>query len=193
MRWLVWLSVFVCSVIAMVHANAQTYHQVDAFGIQTINGNTITVSYAGAVGATYHCGSGPYWIGDNSLTPGSFTFTFSAPISAIRAWVSAMEVDEVISFDVNGFPYWLMPSNYRYIPSTCNQYEASVSNGNLVLQKYGNAGAIGGGGEVNITVPGGITSVTIGANGCTMEVYSVCSFMKISLPGTAVRYAGEIR
>lgn len=77
-------------------------------GTQQVGCTNVTVTAAGSVSSpTLQCGMGPYWIGYEAT--GSYTFTFSTPISGVRFNMNATNDNivgtEELVFYINGSFY----------------------------------------------------------------------------------------
>ncbi len=145
--------------------NAQGYYSIThLLGSQNIAGYSVTVTNSPlGTTSTFWCGEGPYWIGsDGPANPGNYTFTFSAPVNDVFVRLTAVNLDEIISFMVNGAPYTLTAANLFGYRDSCGQTRAIVVGGNITappgtLSNSG-AGAI-------IKIPGAVSSVAVRANG----------------------------
>ena len=143
-------------------------------GTVLYGGTNVTVTSAGSASAIPYCGVNPYWVGSGSGSvvpvPGSYTFSFSKPASAVRVLVTAMDVfiggagsidTEKIYIDINGVPYPLTLGNYIPFPGTCAQPTETVYGTALVCTL--DLGA-GGGGQLDIA-QFGINTCTVRTNG----------------------------
>jgi hypothetical protein len=94
-------------------------------GTQQIGCTTVTVTSAGETNAVDFCGIGPYFIGDNPS--GSFTFTFSPPVSGVTIGLSVVNnlpdlpAVEEIEFEVNGtfYPITVPGTTHSCATNTC--------------------------------------------------------------------------
>lgn len=106
-------------------------HQV---GTQLIGCTTVTVTPAGETDEVTVCGVGPYVIGDNP--GGSFTFTFSPPVSGVTIDLSIVNnfpnlAVEEVEFEVNGAFYPIT------VPGTTH----SCATSNCIILPNGRVGA----------------------------------------------------
>ncbi len=154
---ILWASIMcLCSV-----SSAQIYFPITHLtGTQNINGVDITVSSTPlGTGVAPYCDAGPYHIGAADV-PGSYTFIFSTPVGNVKIQSTAQNSDEIISFIVNGVPYFLTASDLSFYGTTCNQPQAIALGGNLAAP--GTPIRPGAGTEINIS---NVSSIEISANG----------------------------
>ncbi len=93
-------------------------------GTLQIGCTTVTVTPAGETDEINSCGIGPYVIGDNPS--GSFTFTFSPPVSGVTIDLSEINnfpnlAVEEVEFEVNGafYPITVPGTTHSCATSTC--------------------------------------------------------------------------
>jgi gliding motility-associated-like protein len=156
------LLVSILSLLSFTQAFSQFFNVSHLTGTQLINGVNVTVTFSGSATSTPWCGVNPYWIGSGG--PGTYTFTFSQPVYAVRAEVTAMNDGELNTFDINGAPYPLTPPNVSVYLGNCNQNQAVIAFGGL-FGPAGTPGTPGVGGQVDIEDCNGITSCSITNNG----------------------------
>jgi hypothetical protein len=81
----------------------------------------VTVTSDGSVGNLDYCGESPYWVGVGS-TGGSYTFSFSPPVSGVSLGLTAINNQPVFSsqeevrFEINGTSY---PITVPGTPGSC--------------------------------------------------------------------------
>lgn len=153
------------------NAHGQYFTVTNTTGTVLYGATNVTVTSAGTASATPWCGVNPYWIGAGSGTipaPGSYTFSFSPPISAVRLYASAMDYhaestldSEKIAIAINGVPYFLTPANFTVWAGTCGQPAAAVIYGEL--RAVADLGA-GAGGQLDVTAAM-ISTCTVSTNG----------------------------
>src|SRR6218665_1788469 len=79
-------------------AYAQFFVLTHLTGTQNVGGTNVTVTPAAlGTNTVYYCGEGPYWVGAYDI-PGTYTYNFSNPVSAVRVRLTAMNTGEVVSF-----------------------------------------------------------------------------------------------
>ncbi len=139
-------------------ASAQYTTVTNLSGTVAYGPTSVTVTSAGAVSSTPYCGVNPYWVGSFSgsttPSPGSYTFSFSPAVSAIRVYCTAMDVGistsdtEKIGLTINGTFYTLTPANFTVYPGTCGQPAAAIIGGWMDAVVDMGAGA---GGQLDVT------------------------------------------
>jgi len=79
-------------------------------GTQQIGCTSVAVTSDGSIGVLVYCSEAPYWIGVGSSS-GSYTFTFSPPVSGVSLGLTAINNQPVVNsqeevrFEINGAPY----------------------------------------------------------------------------------------
>jgi hypothetical protein len=155
-----------CILLLNASARSQTYNNVNNLsGTTMVAGVGVTVTQAGLV-SSFSCSgvSQPYLegqdIGTSTNGVGSYTWSFSSPVSAIRLHIESIDAGDDITISVNGVPYTITAANINPLlsGSTClgSTGTAVALAGNLVNS---------GGGTNSATVdimPGyGINSITV--------------------------------
>jgi hypothetical protein len=113
-------------------------------GTQQISCTTVTVTSSGSVGNLSFCGQNPYWIGLGD-TNGSYTFTFSPPVSGVRLGLTAINnlspinpgAIEEVRFEINGSFY---PITVPGTVGSCGFPLAVITGGGNVGAQLGEAG-----------------------------------------------------
>ncbi len=160
MHTLKWHLILLLLTLSSACSFAQVYYRIShTAGTQNINGVNVNVFPGGYTSNYQFCGTGPYWIAPDSGV-GSYTFQFSPAVPNVRVWVTAMDSAEVVSFRVNGSPYYLTASNVSSFPG-CNQGMVPINNGNLEAlpdpYQYPGKGA-------EVRIHGNINSIEVHAN-----------------------------
>ena len=146
---------------------AQYFNVVATSGTVPVGGVNVTVTSVNG-DVTSACGLlGPYREGNGA--PGSYTWSFSAPMAAVRVHIDGINVGDDISFMVNGSPYLLSSSEVTPLASSCfGGLTAVAVGGNLVSN-----GSTISGATVDIYNGGlGINSITIASLGAGGGVVS---------------------
>lgn len=110
---------FLCCLIFSKTLPGQCTTQVTHLsGTQQVGCTNVTVTSQGSVGTVTICNKGPYLMG--STSPGSYTFTFSPPVSGVRVGLYAINNfvfgEEEVAFYVNGSFY---PITNPGVPDGC--------------------------------------------------------------------------
>lgn len=132
---------------------------------------SVTVTSAGSVSSTPYCGVNPYWVGSFSgsttPSPGSYTFSFTPAVSAVRVYCTAMDVGiatidtEKIGITINGVFYTLTPANFTVYPGTCGQPAAAIIGGWMdAVIDFG----LGAGGQLDVSASS-ISTCKVETNG----------------------------
>ncbi len=174
---LAFLFFFLCFILLQCQKSvAQDYSRVTVMsGNQVLRNNTVTVTSAGVVANTglwAECQANPYSIGLNyNGQPGSFTHTFSSPVTYIRLPVSATNIGELNTLYINGTKYNITATDIDSLKTCDTQYylqNTASANGELVFTGpivgptyYGRFGSA----AVRIYIASGINSIRFENNG----------------------------
>jgi hypothetical protein len=138
--WLLVLLIFIPHRIQGQCAN-QVFH---ASGTQLVGCTNVTVTSQGSTSILDYCDENPYWIGVGTSS-GSYTFTFSPPISGVSLGLTAINnqpaipSEEEVRFEINGAPY---PITVPGTPGSCFTSAVITSSG-AVSAVPGEVGAWG--------------------------------------------------
>jgi hypothetical protein len=129
------------ALLATTVASAQSlYHVSHTTGKLQIGGIDVTVNpinnaypYSGSGGN--FCGAGPYFIGQGTGGASStgYQFIFSKPINAARFQITASEVGEAISFDINRMPYTITNSQVSNYTGYCGSPNGWIVSGGQLM------------------------------------------------------------
>ena len=98
--------------------NRQVFH---TSGTQQIGCTSVAVTSDGSIGVLDYCSEAPYWVGVGTSS-GSYTFTFSPPVSGVSLGLTAINnqpvfnSQEEVRFEINGAPY---PITVPGTPGAC--------------------------------------------------------------------------
>lgn len=90
--------------------SAQAIQVLHVSGTQQVGCTSVTVTSVGSTGVLSYCGESPYWVGVGTQS-GSYTFSFSPPVSAVSLGITAINNQLVVSsreevrFEIDGVPY----------------------------------------------------------------------------------------
>jgi uncharacterized protein YjdB len=125
-----------------VQSMAQTYFSVtNLSGTVAVGGVNVTVTSTGSA-STYSCGGfeQPYYEGGGSA--GSYTWSFSSPVSKIRMHVGALDPGETMQFFVNGVAYTLTGANLsNFAPKCFSAVSNGVASGGILTNPGGTVAA----------------------------------------------------
>ena len=116
----------VAVLLLALNANGQWYTTTNTTGTVLYGSTNVTVVGAGTA-STYAswCGAGPYWIGAGTplwpgpASPGSYTYSFSPAVNAIKVSATAMNHGETIEITLNGVPYIISPGEWVPWAGSC--------------------------------------------------------------------------
>jgi len=143
--------------------SAQTYYNdTNTTAPSLLDGITVTMSNTGTVDSNnFSCGGpneGPYFIGGASAVAGSYTWSFSASVQAVRMQIDGVQLGDTITVQVNGAPYFITSSNVNSF-GACIYGTTFVAAGNGAIVGTGNSS-----GEIDITGMN-INSLTLSESG----------------------------
>lgn len=150
-------------------ASAQFTAVTHLSGTATYSGHTVGVTSAGTASNISYCGTSPYWIGAGTgfgtPDPGSYTFTFSPAVNAIRVFVTAANPGESITATINGTRYSLTSSEVFTYTGTCGETSMPLSGDSLLADTAVSRSSDGAQAGGFMILRCGITSATIATNG----------------------------
>lgn len=159
--------------LAVSCASTSLYSQYKRVTVQNSSqvfvSNSVAVSYAGLPPTElsfYSCGYGPYHIGNQVnflgiVTPTSYTFSFSNPVTHVRLDFGLFYTNGVVTTAINGSQFALSASNLGLSNNMCDWNIAPSIVGGNVVAAPGPPITHKNSGLVTISVPSGINTATI--------------------------------
>ena len=181
-------TMLLCSLLLLnIPATSQTYYSVtNLSGTSVAGGIGVTVTSSGIV-SSFSCSgiSQPYVEGNDpsssSFGVGSYTWSFSAPVAAVRLHIESINTGDDVSLTINGVPYIITASNISPLLSTST---CTGSTGTAIA--FGGDLVNSGGGANSATldvIPGyGINTITVQSIGAGQGVMNDFNFATDALP-----------
>lgn len=154
---------------------AQYYNVSHPAGMMTIAGVDVTATPSNS-DVSSSCGTvAPYREALGGM-PGSYTWSFSAPVNRVRLNVDAIDIGDVVTFEINGAPYAISSNEIRPLgANACLSSTTAIESGGALI-----ANMIVSGATVDIVYPAGINTFTISSLGLGSGVLTQFNFAPVA-------------